>query len=471
MVDPVADSMRAATRGPGVAEFSARAGFLPVPLRHVPARAFRGIAVYLRRDDESPEGSDGGVFTLYRPAEAEFTPQDRRRLMNSANRCVYIRIADHVRFREQTETTLLETVGDATKALSEKSAIVYETSLTLIDELLAEADLNAHAQRLDNVARAVTTLAISDNGAFAQLFATSRHDFYTATHMVNVGTWMVPLAYTLGWRDPGDLARICQAGLLHDIGKIFIEAEILNKTERLGPDEWKRIREHPVRGYDHLRGFDSVHPLIQEVCRQHHERLDGGGYPDGLRGEEIHRVSRICAVVDSFDAMTALRPFKQKAMTVSEAILVLKSEAPAKYDPEVVQAWIRLLGNVSDRDGRGGATAEGVTEHTPGAERRRNQRFACDVTATLHILVRGADERWCEEPGLPVTVRDLSRYGMGLLSPAAIELGTTIRVYLEGAGQKAKRVHGRVVRCRPVSDAWHEIGVELFTLKGPNGTV
>ena len=310
MVDPVPDSVTAASRGPGVAEFSARAGFLPVPLRHVPASAFRGIAVYLRRDDESPEGSDGGVFTLYRAADVEFTPQDRRRLMNTANRCVYIRIADHVRFRDQTETTLLETVGDATKALSEKSAIVYETSLTLIDELLAEADLNAHAQRLDNVARAVTTLAISDNGAFAQLFATLRHDYYTATHMVNVGTWMVPLAYTLGWRDPGDLARICQAGLLHDIGKIFIEAEILNKTERLSPDDWKRIREHPVRGYDHLRAFDSVHPLIQEVCRQHHERLDGGGYPDGLRGEEIHRISRICAVVDSFDAMTALRPYK-----------------------------------------------------------------------------------------------------------------------------------------------------------------
>jgi len=467
-----ASSQAVRRTGGGLAQFSASAGYMPVPLRHVPASALRGIAIYLRRDltDESASGDE--VFTLYRSAEATFTPEDRKRLMAGGNRYVYIRIADHVRFREQSETTLLEVVGDPTKAIAEKSAIVYETSISLMDEILAEADLTAHSRKLENVARSVTTLAISDSSAFTHLFAASRHDFYTATHMVNVGTWMVPLAYALGWRDPDDLARICQAGLLHDIGKIFVASEILNKTGRLSADDWSHIKRHPLAGWEHLRQFDTVHPLIAEICRQHHERMDGTGYPDGLAGDRIHRVARICAVVDSFDAMTALRPFKEKSKSVSEAIMVLKSETPAKYDPEVVEAWLKLLGPINDLDVAVKTGTAASSADQPGAEKRRNRRFACDLAARLHLLTPTPDGGWTEAPDpLHVIVRDVSRHGLGLLSPVEVPPGRHIRVYMNEARTGGKRVNGRVVRCSPGPDGQWELGVELFIPRSGAGNV
>ncbi len=171
--------------------------------------------------------------------------------------------------------------------------------------------------------------------------------------------------------------------------------------------------------------------------------------------------------MDSFDAMTALRPFKQKSKSVSEAILVLKSETPAKYDPEVVTAWLKLLGPISDLDV---AVKTGTAVHAadePGAEKRRNKRFACNLSARMHMLKENPEGSWTEQSSsLNVTVRDVSRHGLGLLSPVEVPHGQHIRVYMNDARRGGKRVNGRVVRCVATPDGQWELGVELF---GPQG--
>ena len=333
---------------------SARAGYLPIVLNHVPAASFKGMGIYLRVRPEE------GGFALYAGDHLEFSDRDRARLLEQGVQTVYIRIADQARFRRQVEDRLVEIATDPALVIAEKSSILYETSLELVDELLSERDLGAKSARLDRMARAVTTLVMSDPSAFSHLFAVSHHDFYTATHMVNVATWMVPLAYALGHRDPRELNLICQAGILHDMGKVNIPEDVLNKKGKLSDEDWSLIKRHPIWGCEYLAKFENIDPLIMAVTRQHHERMDGTGYPDGLKAKDIHPISRICAVVDSFDAMTAFRPFKDRTLSVQSAIDVLKRETPAKYDPEVLEAWLALLATgVQQQEEDAAAVVEG----------------------------------------------------------------------------------------------------------------
>jgi HD-GYP domain-containing protein (c-di-GMP phosphodiesterase class II) len=444
------------------AQTATQAGFLPVPLRNVPSAALRGMPIYIRNDGKQKVAFDE-PFVLYRGADTPFTADDRRRLMGGTP-VVFIQTADHALFRKQAECSILDEIQDPTKAAKEKAALVYDTCIELMNELLGEPDLTAHAGRIEGMTRAITTSVLSDQEAFTHLFSVSNHDYYTATHMVNVGTWMVPLAYALGHTDPDDLMRICQAGLLHDLGKLFINADVLNKKGQLTVDELKEMRRHPVLGWEQLKANDSVSSLARDVCRQHHERPDGKGYPDRLSGDQIHRISKICTVVDVFDSMTALRPYKESALSVSEAILALRAGVPNQFDGDIVNAWIKLLAHIDDRS-TVPATPTETDELPTGVERRRHKRFQCDCEAHLHplITIPGAPSQ--EGPRELVRIVNVSRYGLGIVADSTLPEDKSVHVYMvssEDGSRSNRRLRGRIVRCRQRDDGKFDVGVELF---------
>ncbi len=356
------------------------------------------------------------------------------------------------KFREQTEERLLAVAGDQSTAISVKSDIVYETSVELMNELLSEPDMIGKSPRLEKISRAVTTLVLNDPSSFSHLFAASHHDFYTATHMVNVATWMVPLAYAMGYHDTDELNHICQAGLLHDIGKMFVPTEILNKKGRLSEAEWAQIQKHPELGCEHLAKFGKIHPLVHTITLEHHERMDGTGYPRKLRGDQMHRISKIAAVVDSFDAMTAFRPFKERTMSVEEALNLIERETPQKYDPEVVQAWVKMLRSAEKQQTPVAARKEA------GNGERKYSRFAINCPARIHVI-ETHDGQSSEQPGLQAVAHNISRAGIGLLSQTPVQPGEHIRIYLSGTGSLDRTEEGMTVRCREYRDGWYEMGI------------
>lgn len=141
----------------------------------------------------------------------------------------------------------------------------------------------------------------------------------------------------------GDLARFREiltvAALLHDIGKIGSPDEILRKRARLTPKEMKKMEEHPVVGAIILQPIKGMEQAAKAV-KAHHERFDGRGYPDGLRGEEIHLLSRIISVADTFDSMTTDRPYR-KRLSDTASIEEIQACSGGQFDPIVVEAFMK----------------------------------------------------------------------------------------------------------------------------------
>jgi HD-GYP domain-containing protein (c-di-GMP phosphodiesterase class II) len=125
---------------------------------------------------------------------------------------------------------------------------------------------------------------------------------------------------------------------LHDIGKVGIEDRILNKTGKLTGEEWSEMKKHPEIGYRIAMSSPDL-MSIAEYILCHHERWDGKGYPQGLKGEEIPILSRILAIADAYDAMTQDRPYR-KAMSKEEAAAEIKKNAGSQFDPEIARVFI-----------------------------------------------------------------------------------------------------------------------------------
>ena len=136
-----------------------------------------------------------------------------------------------------------------------------------------------------------------------------------------------------------DVEKVYLAGLLHDVGKIGIQDRILQKPAALTDEEYEIMKTHPEKGYKIMREIEQLQDVVPGM-RYHHENWDGSGYPFGLKTEEIPLVARIVAVADSFDAMTTNRPYQRK-MTIEKAVERIVMLSGKRFDPHVVQAFVR----------------------------------------------------------------------------------------------------------------------------------
>jgi putative nucleotidyltransferase with HDIG domain len=172
-----------------------------------------------------------------------------------------------------------------------------------------------------------------------ELLSTSHE--YTGHHSRSV----VVLAHQVGEAlqlDDATLREVEFGALLHDVGKMAVPNEIINKPGKLTDEEWELMKTHTVEGYEMLERIGGVLAEVGAVVRSHHERYDGRGYPDGLAGEEIPLASRVITACDSFNAMTTERPYS-RAKTIDEAIAEMRAESGRQFDPVIVEALIEVV--------------------------------------------------------------------------------------------------------------------------------
>jgi putative two-component system response regulator len=183
------------------------------------------------------------------------------------------------------------------------------------------------------------------NGVQMLVHALEAKDAYTSGHSTRVSRYAVKTAVQLGYVGER-LEHVRLGGELHDIGKIGTREDILNKPGPLTPDEFEHIKGHTALGERILAPALAESPIVLHIVRSHHERIDGGGFPDGLAGQRIPIEARIVAVVDAFDAMTTNRAYRPSRMP-ADAVQELQRCAGTHFDPEVVTAFVRAFPDVS----------------------------------------------------------------------------------------------------------------------------
>ena len=179
---------------------------------------------------------------------------------------------------------------------------------------------------------------------------------YTRGHSARVADDSADLALEMGL-SPSDVERVRNAAILHDIGKIAIADQVLNKEGPLDDAEFAAIRAHPSAGHSIVESVPSLQAFIPGI-RHHHEWMDGSGYPDGIRAESIHVDARIIAVADVFDALTSARSYRG-AWSPEHAIEILHEESGSHLDPLIVAAFVAAGITVGALTGDGGMPAAG----------------------------------------------------------------------------------------------------------------
>ena len=162
-------------------------------------------------------------------------------------------------------------------------------------------------------------------------------DRYTRGHSIRVSRYATIIASGLGLH--GEITRQIElGGLVHDIGKIGVREAVLNKPGKLTPDEYQHIMTHPVVGWRILQPLFGDAPHALAVVRSHHERFDGHGVPDGLRGTAIPLEARVAAAADALDAMTSNRPYRETQLTLDAAVEEIRRKSGTQFDPDIVQS-------------------------------------------------------------------------------------------------------------------------------------
>lgn len=188
----------------------------------------------------------------------------------------------------------------------------------------------------------------SENIIFSLIIAMEARDCYTKGHSTRVGDLAREFGAFLGCSEK-EQALLRKAGILHDIGKIGLSEEILQKPCCLSEEETRLIRRHTIIGEDICRPLKSLKEVLPAI-RSHHERWDGTGFPDGLQGKSIPLTARILSIIDSFDAIVSVRPYRD-GKTVAHALQMMEQEQRlGQWDPELADLFLRMMADLTDRE-------------------------------------------------------------------------------------------------------------------------
>ena len=269
-------------------------------------------------------------------------------------------LREALRRHPDTAVIMLTGVAEVTTAVEclQLGALDYISKPVILEEVRARVDKALEKRRLvvqnryyqQNLETRVRELDRRNrqsliNGVQTLVHALEAKDAYTSGHSSRVSRYATKTAVLLGYTDER-LEHIRLGGELHDIGKIGTREAVLNKPGPLTLDEFEHIKAHSTLGERILAPFLSESAMVLRIVRHHHERIDGSGFPDALRGDQIPVEARIVAVVDAFDAMTTNRAYRPSRTPV-EALNELSRCCGTHFDPDVVDAFLRAFSDVS----------------------------------------------------------------------------------------------------------------------------
>jgi HD-GYP domain-containing protein (c-di-GMP phosphodiesterase class II) len=225
-------------------------------------------------------------------------------------------------------------------AITKKAAVMYHQASTILDEMFDNPEALENVPKSKKVVNKFVDTIFNDTHAIESLIKITAYDYYTHTHSINVCVYALSLGSYLHL-DAKTLEDLGMSALLHDLGKSKVDHAIVNKNGKLTYDEYELMKLHPVYGYKIALKIGIKDHRILDGILHHHEKLDGGGYPDGISGKNITLFARIIGVCDVFDALSTKRPYKER-LSSYDALHLMKETMQHHLDIEIVDAFIRM---------------------------------------------------------------------------------------------------------------------------------
>jgi HD-GYP domain-containing protein (c-di-GMP phosphodiesterase class II) len=279
---------------------------------------------------------------LYCRAGRRFEQAHLHQLCESGVEQLYVRASDFYDFSRDLLESLDSLLQRDAVPQTEKYAALQVAVAVEIEQSFRMVDCGKFCRVAEKIGHDLVNLLAGSDVIPRELFQIARHDFNTFTHATNVASYSIMLAERLGMTDERVLQQIACAAILHDIGKRFIPPQILSKPGRLDREEREIIETHPLRGYEELCQRTEFEFSQLMMVYQHHERVDGTGYPVRVLREEIHLWARLLSVVDVFDALTARRCYRERS-TIDSALDYLRERSGTHFDPEIVKCWVTSM--------------------------------------------------------------------------------------------------------------------------------
>jgi putative nucleotidyltransferase with HDIG domain len=225
--------------------------------------------------------------------------------------------------------------------VAQKALVLRESSMSLVEELFESPEVNKALNAARPIIKDFIKFMDAEPQAMGHLISLSSHDFYTYNHSLDVSIYSLGLAEVLSFNKI-DLEELGVGALFHDIGKRQVSLDILCKKGPLNEAEWAQMQKHPQYGLLILNDNENVSEGIKAACFEHHESYLGNGYPQQLKGEEIHPYGRIIAITDTYDAMTTQRSYNVP-LKPTDAVNLMKEKLAERYDPEMITAMHSVL--------------------------------------------------------------------------------------------------------------------------------
>ena len=248
--------------------------------------------------------------------------------------------------RDTYKSYIKDRVHDEGLSAGEKALILKESSFSLVEELYENPKVDKALEEAKFLIQNFVDFIDSEPQAVASLISLSTHDFYTYNHSLDVSIYAIGLGQKAGFKDKRDLIDLGRGALFHDIGKRKVPVEIIIKKGGLDEAEWAQMKRHPLYGLQLLNEYPDVSDSIKACVFEHHENHVGNGYPQNLKGEEIHPMARIVALTDTYDALTTKRSYNVP-MSPQEALTLMREKLSGRFDPELLKVMYSILFKLS----------------------------------------------------------------------------------------------------------------------------
>ena len=263
--------------------------------------------------------------------------------IHNAQTAITIHKDDIPLYKEYINNLSLELTKSKNDSSDLQFSILRENSKFIIKDILEDPRSGETIQKASELVETLTDTILDNQSNFSSLLKITSHDYYTYTHSLNVCSLSIGLGTNLNLKRDPDLLELGLGALLHDLGKCTIDLRVLNKPGKLTEEEFKEVQGHVTAAGELLVSSNTEIPKnAMFTILQHHEKMSGKGYPQKLKGDQIHINGRIGAIVDFYDALTTERPYK-KAFSPFEAFKLL-SKFQDDYDKELIKRFIVMLG-------------------------------------------------------------------------------------------------------------------------------